>query len=74
MSHCHRYPRRAHGTREEELKRWMGYIEAHVDYLASLTMAVYPRASPEYQYARWTRVRVQFFLNVVRVKLGFRPQ
>ena len=57
----------------EELKRWLGYIEEHVDYLAGLAMAVYPRESAEYHYARWTRVRLRFFLNVLRVKLGLRP-
>ena len=74
MSHRHRHPGSSYGTKEEELKRWLGYVQAHVDYLASLAMAVYPRTSAEYHYARWTRVRVQFFLNVVRVKLGLRPQ
>ena len=74
MSRRHRYPGCAYGTREEELKRWLGYIQAHIDYLAELLMAVYPRTSAEYHYARRTRVCVQFFLNVVRVKLGFRPQ
>jgi hypothetical protein len=57
----------------EELKRWFGYLEEHIDYLASLAMAVYPRDSAEYHYARSTRVRLQFFLNVLRVKLGLRP-
>jgi hypothetical protein len=74
MGHRHRYPGSSYGTREEELKRWLGYIETHIDSLAELLMEAYPRTSPEYHYARWTRVRLHFFLNVVRVKLGFRPQ
>jgi hypothetical protein len=57
----------------EELKRWLGYIEDHIEHLASLAMAVYPRDSAEYHYARWTRVRLRFFVNVLRVKLGLRP-
>jgi hypothetical protein len=73
MGRHHRSPGSPHGTREEELKRWLGYIEAHIDYLAELLMAVYPAASAEYHYARWTRMRLHFFLNVVRVKLGLRP-
>ena len=73
MSRHHRYPGSPNGTREEELKRWLGYIETHIDYLAELLMEAYPRTSPEYNYAIWTRVRLRFFLNVVRVKLGLRP-
>jgi hypothetical protein len=60
-------------TSVEELKRWLGYIEEHIDYLTSLALAVYPRDSAEYHYARWTRVRLRFFVNVLRVKLGLRP-
>jgi hypothetical protein len=60
-------------TSVEELKRWFGYLEEHIDYLASLALAVYPRDSAEYHYARWTRVRLRFFVNVLRVKLGLRP-
>jgi hypothetical protein len=59
--------------RVEELKRWLGYIEEHIEYLAALAMAVYPRDSAEYHYARSTRVRLRFFVNVLRVKLGLRP-
>jgi hypothetical protein len=62
------------GASVEELRRWLGYIDDHIDYLASLAFAVYPRDSAEYHYARWTRVRLRFFVNVLRVKLGLRPQ
>ena len=58
----------------EELNRWLGYMEEHIDHLASLALAVYPRDSAEYHSARWTRVGLQFFLNVIRVKLGLRPR
>ena len=74
MSRHHRHPGSLFGSREEELKRWLGYIETHIDSLAELLMEVYPRTSAEHHYARWTRVRLHFFLNVVRVKLGLRPQ
>jgi hypothetical protein len=57
----------------EELKRWLGYIEEHIEHLAALAMAVYPKGSAEYHYVWWTRVRLRFFLNVLRVKLGLRP-
>jgi hypothetical protein len=51
-----------------------GHIDDYIDYLASLAFAVYPRDSAEYHDARWTRVRLRFFLNVLRVKLDLRPQ
>ena len=60
-------------ARVEELTRWLGYIEDHVEYLASLVLAVYPEGSAEYHDARSTRLGLRFFLNVVRVKLGLRP-
>ena len=72
--HHHRPPGEPGGASVEELNRWLGYIEAHIDHLASLSLSIHPAGSPAYREARLMRVRLQFFLNVLRVKLGLRTR
>jgi hypothetical protein len=54
----------------EEQRKWLGYIEGQIEYLASLALGAYPESSFEHRRARWTAIRLRVLLNRRLCRLG----